>query len=143
MTLNERIAHREVLSKTHQRIVNRRVAVRVVSAEHVADGGRALAERLVMREVVLVHCVEDPAVNGLETVAHVRQSAPDYNAHRVLDIAVFHLAHKLGMNYVLLGKSYVLGFVILVLTCHFFSGALAPLLYIFCVNTVSRLRSKP
>ena len=95
VTLDERIAHREVLRKAHQRIVHRRVAVRMVSAEHVADSRRAFAEGLVVREVILVHRVQNSAVHWLEAVAHVGQRTPDYNAHRVLYIARFHLADQL------------------------------------------------
>ena len=74
-----------------------------------------------MREVILVHRVEYPAVHGLEAVAHVGQGAADDNAHRVFYIACFHLPDKLGADYRLLGKGYVLGSVIFVLAGHYIS----------------------
>ena len=43
------IAHGEVLRQTHERIIDRRVAVRMIAAQHVADAGRGLFERLVLR----------------------------------------------------------------------------------------------
>ena len=115
----------------------------MVSAQHVADSRRALAEGLVVREVVLVHSVEYPAVHGLETVAHIGQRTAYNDAHRVLYIACLHLADQLGSDYVLLGKCNVLRFVILILTTHFFSYAFLLYLYVDCVDTVSRLRRKP
>ena len=42
LTVDERIAHREVLSHAHQRVVDRRVAVRVEVAHHFADNAGAL-----------------------------------------------------------------------------------------------------
>ena len=41
VAVDERIAHGEVLRQTHQRVVDRRVAVRMIPAQHVADAGRA------------------------------------------------------------------------------------------------------
>ena len=108
----------------------------MVSAQHVADRRRAFAERLVVRQVILVHCIQNSAVHGLETVAHVGQRTADDDAHRVFDIARRHFADQLRLDYVLLGKSNVFRFVILILTCHFFRGELTPLLYVYCVNPV-------
>ena len=41
LAVDERIAQREILHHAHERVVDRRVAVRVVLAEHVADDRRA------------------------------------------------------------------------------------------------------
>ena len=71
LAVDERVAHREVLCQPHERVVDRRVAVRVVAAHHVADDARGLAERAVGLESRLVHREEHPAVHGLEAVAHV------------------------------------------------------------------------
>ena len=90
-----------------------------------------------MRQVILVHCIQNSAVHGLEAVAHVGQRTADDDAHRVFDIARRHFADQLRLDYVLIWKSNVFRFIILILTCHFFSGALALLLYVYCVNPVS------
>ena len=76
-------------------------------------------------------------LEGLEAVAHVGQRTADDDAHRILDIARRHLADQLRLDYVLIGKSNVFRFIILILTCHFFRGELTPLLYFYCVNPVS------
>ncbi len=46
MAVDEHIAHGEVLRQTHERIMNRRVAVRMIAAQHVADAGRGLLNGL-------------------------------------------------------------------------------------------------
>ena len=65
--------------------------MRMVTAEHVADSGRAFAVGLVAGQAVLVHSVEDAAVNRLEAVAHVRQGAANNDAHGVIDVGFSHL----------------------------------------------------
>src|SRR6266540_402034 len=42
LAVDERVAHRERLRESHQRVVDRLVAVRVVGAHHVANHARAL-----------------------------------------------------------------------------------------------------
>src|SRR5699024_7461524 len=59
--------------------------------------------------------VEYAPVNRLEPVAHIRQRAPDYDAHRIVDVARLHLADDLARHDLLIGEHYVFGFVVL---CH-------------------------
>ena len=117
MPIDEHVAHGEVLRKSHHRVIDRSVAVRMVAAEHVADAGRGLLERLIARQAVLVHCVEYAPVNGLETIAHIRQRSADNDGHGVVDIAGLHFAHQLRLGYDLIRKRYILRFVIS-LMCH-------------------------
>ena len=97
VAVDEHIAHGEVLRQTHQRVVDRRVAVGMVAAQHVADAGGGFFEGLVVRQTVLIHGVEDAAVDGLEAVAHVGQSAADDDGHGVLDVGAtsFHATSSL------------------------------------------------
>src|SRR3954454_22054230 len=60
-------------------------------AHHVADDARALDVPAVRLETGVVHCVEDTAMHGLQTVAHVRQGAPDDHAHGVVEVRRAHL----------------------------------------------------
>ena len=85
--VDERIAQRERLRHADERLVERRVAVRVVVAHHVADDLRALAVLGVGREVLLPHRVEDAALDGLQAVADVRQRARRDDRQRVVQIA--------------------------------------------------------
>ncbi len=91
LAVDQRVAQREVLRHAHQRVVDRRVAVRVVLAEHVADHARALDVGPVPDVVGLVHGEEHAPVHRLEAVAHVRQRAPDDHAHGVVEVRAAHL----------------------------------------------------
>ena len=85
--VDERIAQREGLRHAHERLVERRVAVRVVAAHHVADDLRALAMLDVGGQILLPHRVEDAALHRLEAVADVGQRARGDDRQRVVEIA--------------------------------------------------------
>ena len=86
LAIDERDAHRKILREAHQRIVDRQVAVRVILAHHLADDACRLDVLLVPVEPHLVHREQDAAMHGLQSVAHVGQSARDDDAHRVVEI---------------------------------------------------------
>ena len=65
-----------MLRHAHQRFVDRRVAVRMITAHHVADHLGALAVLGVGGEALFPHRVEDAALHRLQAVAHVRQRPP-------------------------------------------------------------------
>ena len=91
LAVDELVAHREVLRHAHERVVDRRVAVRVVLAHHLADDQRALGVGACRAEAELVHRVEHAAMDRLEAVAHVGQRAPDDHRHRVVEVRGAHL----------------------------------------------------
>ena len=91
LAVDQRQAHGKILHHAHQRVVDRLVAVRVVSAHHVADHVGALHIFLVRRVPVLVHRVEDAPVHRLEPVARVGQRARHDHAHGVIEVALLHL----------------------------------------------------
>ena len=68
----------------------------VVFAQHVAHAGGGLLEGLVVGQAALIHGVEDPAVDGLQAVPHVRQGPAHDDGHGVLDIGLLHLRHQGG-----------------------------------------------
>ncbi len=94
LTVDERVAHREVLGQADQRLVDRGVAVRVVVAHHLADDARALRVAARRTEAQLRHAVEDPAVDRLEAVPDVRQRPPDDHGHRVVQVRGPHLVFE-------------------------------------------------
>ena len=110
VSVNQRIAHGEILRQTHHCVIDRRVAVRMIPAQHVAHAGRGFLKRLVRRQVVLIHGVENTPVHGLETVAHIGQRAADNDRHRVVDVRAFHLMDKLRLHDGLLREQNVLVF---------------------------------
>src|SRR5664279_962223 len=85
-SVDEHMAHRERLRHAHEGVVDRGVAVGVVLAHDVADDARRLAVRLAGGAPLLPHPVEDPAVHGLEAIAHVGKGAADDDAHRVVEV---------------------------------------------------------
>ena len=91
LAVDQGIAHVEVLRQADERVVDRRVAVRVVVAHDLADDLRALAVGAVRRQPHRPHAVEHAAVRRLQAVAHVGQRAPDDYAHRVIHVRALHL----------------------------------------------------
>ena len=91
LAVDQRLAHGEVLREAHERVVDRRVAVRMEVAHHAADDVRALAVGPVGLQPRLVHRVEHAPVHRLEPVAHVRQRPPHDHAHRVVEVRRAHL----------------------------------------------------
>jgi hypothetical protein len=83
LPVDQRITQREVLRHADDRVVDGALAVRVVLAEDVADDARRLAVRLVVQVALLPHAVEAAAVDGLQSVAHVREGPSDDDGHRV------------------------------------------------------------
>ena len=90
VAVDERNSERERLGHADDRFVNRAVAVGVVLADDVADDTGRLQMLRVPRVAELVHRVETAAMNGLKTVSHVGQGAPDDNAHGVIDVISGH-----------------------------------------------------
>ena len=88
LPVDQRIALGEVLRETHERVVDRLVAVRMELADDVADHARAFLERRARVEPQLPHRIEEPAVHRLEPVARIRQGAPRDGGERVLEIAL-------------------------------------------------------
>ncbi len=75
VSVDERIAQREVLRHADERVVDRRVAVRVKALQHLADDAGAFAVLLRGIESHLAHRVEDAPLHRLEAVAHVGERA--------------------------------------------------------------------
>ena len=91
LPVDQRQAHAEVLRHADQRVVDRRIAVRMVLAHHVADDQRRLAVRPAEIVAGVAHGVEDAPLHRLEAVAHVGQGAADDHAHGVIEVAALHL----------------------------------------------------
>ena len=86
-TVDEGVAQREGLRHSHQGVVHRGIAVRMVVAQHGADDGRRLAMLGVGPQVLLPHRVEDAPLHGLQTVADVGQGAGRDDRQGVVQIA--------------------------------------------------------
>ena len=91
LPVHRRVAHVEVLRQPDQRVVDRRVAVGMEVAHHLADNLCALAVATARRQPHRLHAVEDAAVSGLQPVAGVGQRSSHDYAHRVIHVRPLHL----------------------------------------------------
>ena len=98
LPVDQGIAHVKVLRHAHQRVIERRVAVRVILLDHLAHHRRALHVALVRGVPLFVHGVEDAAMHGLQAVADLGQRPPDDHAHRVVEIRLPHLVFDVDGN---------------------------------------------
>ena len=80
------MAHGKILGHANGRIVDGRISVRVILTHDIADDARRLLVGLVVVVIDFVHRKENAPVDGLEAVPHVGYGAPDYDAHRVVEI---------------------------------------------------------
>ncbi len=95
LTVDQRVAHVEVLRHAHESRVDDGLAVGVVVAARVAGDLGALAVLLVGGEAEVVHSDQDAPLAGLEAVAHVGKGAVGEHAHRIVDERRAHLVFEL------------------------------------------------
>ena len=91
LPVDERIPHHPRLGKADERVVDRRVTVRVVLAENLTDDRGALLVASPGGHAGVEHRPEDAALRRLQPVANVRQRAADDHAHRVVHVGRAHL----------------------------------------------------
>ena len=89
LPLDQRIARGEILRQTHQRLVDRLIAVRMERPHHVADDLGAFLESRAGIELEDVHAVENAAMHGLEAVAGVGKRPAHDGGERIGEIALF------------------------------------------------------
>ena len=88
---NQGVAVRKFLRHLGHRVVDGGIAVRVVLAEDFTDHSCTFAKFRARHEAHITHRVEDAAVDGLQTVSHIRQGARRDDRHRVVEIRDAHL----------------------------------------------------
>ena len=118
VTVDELIAHGEALCQTDKSIVHAGVTMGMVTTQHITNGGNALTVGLIIGEAVLVHGVENAAVDGLQAIADIGQGATHDDGHRVLDVGGLHLLYKLALDDFLLGIAQRFGIVVHIFMCH-------------------------
>ena len=89
LPVDERIANGEILRQTHQRVVDRLVAVRVKVTHHLTDDLGGFLVRGIGSQPHLAHGIDDAAVNGLQPVPYIRQCPVHDGRQRVGKIALF------------------------------------------------------
>ncbi len=86
LTVDQRIALREVLRQPHQGVVGGLVAMRVKAAEHVAHHPRRLDRLGIGGQSHAPHGVENAPLHRLQTVAHIGQGAALDHGNGVVEI---------------------------------------------------------
>ena len=100
VTVYQRVTQGKILCQTHQRIVNRSVAVRMVLTQHVTDRVSALTELSLRVQSVSVHGVQDTSVDRFESVSDIRQRTAGNDRHGVIQIRILHLLLNILLNQV-------------------------------------------
>ena len=98
VAIDEGIAQREILCHTDHRVVYRGIAVRMVPPQHGAHGIRTLAVGFIGGKPVFVHGIEDPPVDGLQSVPDIRQGPGYDDRHRIFQKAFFHFLFQVDRN---------------------------------------------
>ena len=96
LTIDQRIAHVEILRQPHQGRINHRFTVRVVVAGSVSTNFRALTIAAVRSEAEIVHRHQDAPLHRLQPVANVGQSARDNHAHRIVEVRLAHFRFNIN-----------------------------------------------
>ena len=91
LAIHQRIAHGEILRQTDHGVINRRVTMGVIGAQHGTHGIRTLAVGMAGVVAALIHGVKDAAVHRLQAVAHIRQSTGYDNGHGIVQKGPFDL----------------------------------------------------
>ena len=100
LAVNQRIAHVEVLRQPNERGIDDRFTVRVIISRGIAADFCALAVAAVGGQAQVVHGHQDAPLHGLQTVAHVGESAGDDDAHGVVEVRLAHFGFDID------GKQY-------------------------------------
>ena len=95
LPVDQRIARDEILGETHQRVVDRLVAMRMERAHHVADDFRAFLEGGAGIEAQHLHAIEDAAMDRLQPVARVGQRPAHDGRERIGEIALLERVRRL------------------------------------------------
>ena len=109
LSLDEPLAHRPGLGHVHERGVDGLVAVGMKILHRLADDACALRGRSARHEAQLVHGVENAALGGLQTVAHIGQRARDDDRHRIVEERVADFLRDIDPVDAFTGRKQVFG----------------------------------
>jgi len=91
LAIDHGVAHAEGLRQPHHRVVDGRVAVRVIHAHGLTDHLGALGVLLVELQTHAMQGVKDSAMDRLEAVSNVGEGTSDDDRHGVVEIRPLHL----------------------------------------------------
>ena len=91
LPVDQQVTHGERLSHAHDRVVDRRITVRVVFTDDVTNDPCRFLVGLVVIVPQLAHRVQHASVHGFESIPDIGQGATHDDAHRVVQIGLLHL----------------------------------------------------
>ncbi len=133
VSIHQWIPQREGLRQTNHGIIHGTVAMGMIMTQHVADGGCRLSERLIAGQTVLIHGVQDSAVNRLQAVSHIRKSSANDHRHCIINITFPYFFFYFNVDNIL---SFKVDFHIQVILSaqglrNFFANDLATIFFFF------------
>jgi hypothetical protein len=97
LAIDKRISQRKILGESHNRVVNGRIAMRMILTDRVSDDTGRLLIRLVISVAKLVHRPEHTAMDRLQAVADIRQRTSDDDGHCIIEIRSPHLVFDIDL----------------------------------------------
>ena len=109
LPINQGQTHGKGLRHTHQRIINRSIAMRMVFTHHIANHARRFAIGLVSCVAGFLHGKQDAPMDRLQPIAHIGQCPRHDHAHRVIEVGTAHFLLNGDRGRILRGLAGVLG----------------------------------
>ena len=94
LAIDQCVTQGKILRHTHQRVVNRLVAVGVILTHHFADHTGALHIRPVPDVIGFMHREQYASMHRLQAIPNIWERAANDHAHGVIEIALAHLFFK-------------------------------------------------
>ncbi len=88
LPFDQRITNGEVLRQTHERVIDRLIAMGMEFADDIADDAGAFLEARRRIKAQLAHCVQQAAVNGLQPIARIGKRARGDGGKRIGEVAL-------------------------------------------------------
>ena len=95
LTVDQDMAHREVLRHTYDSVVYRAITVRMVFTDDIADDTRRLLVRFIPIITQFMHGKQHTPVNRFKAIPHIWKRAADNDAHRIVEIRLFKLVFNI------------------------------------------------
>ena len=88
LSVDQRITLGKILRQTHQRIIDRLVAMRMVLTDHIADHAGAFFERRAGIKLQQAHGIEQAAMDRLQPVARIGQGTVHNRRQRISEVTL-------------------------------------------------------
>ena len=97
LSVDEHVAHREILGHARHGLIDGRVTVRVEFTQHLTHDTGGFLVGCVGTQSQLLHGIQYAAVDRLQAIACVGKGAGDDHAHRIIQIRITHLGIDINL----------------------------------------------